>query len=221
MLRFNRLLLASSLFLAPPLANTTLYDSTASTGSEIYRVSVFTNNNGVGPAFSFTNTTAGTLADVKLSLQGVGTGTGSVTITLYSNNPTGPQPASALCTVGTVVDSSINGTVLQDFPVSSGCALAANTRYWIMLTSTNESNLYFVVTASSAGTGVAGEFSDLDGVTAPNTTSNNVTIGSVTSAPGGTTTSVPVTTPFALLLTILGLACVGAWMASRRSAQIL
>ena len=148
-------------------AESVFFDSTADPIADFDLIGKF------GPlAFSFTTgATDSTLADVKVNLWGTGGGTGSVTVALYSNNPTGPQPASSLASIGTVNDTTIPaGNLLVDLPVSAMVPLTANTRYWIVLSTANNSVLGLNWSDTNSGTGVAAEFNIYDGKTYANST---------------------------------------------------
>jgi len=166
-MKYSVLMLVWAALSAPAFSTTLVfYDATADA------IDTFDSIGQFGPfAFSFTTgSTSSTLADVKVNLHGNGSGTGSVTVALYSNNPNGPRPASALAVLGTVSDSSIAGDTLQDFPVASPVALSAGTRYWIVLSTTNGSALGFNWSETNAGTGVTAEFNIYDGKTYANST---------------------------------------------------
>lgn len=114
---------------------------------------------------SFSNgASADTLVDVKLTLQGNNTDGHSFSVDLYSSNA-GPVPGSLLANVGTLLDSALpgSGSSTFDFPVS--IALAASTRYWIGLSTTNGSDASWELALSSVGdTGVSGQFIDDTGI---------------------------------------------------------
>ena len=77
-----------------------------------------------------------TLADVILSLEQISSG-GHLTVGLYSDS--GSQtPGSSLVTPGTIPDSSLSVGSYSNQTVGGGnYALAANTRYWVVLTGTS------------------------------------------------------------------------------------
>jgi len=105
------------------------------------------------------------LTDVKVLLELFGSPTGSVTVSLLSSNETTmpyPSPGSTLLSIGTVSDTSIPPVPLHtptvvDVPVPS-YSLAANTRYWIQLGSTNGSTAGWDFSLDTSGTGVASEY---------------------------------------------------------------
>src|SRR5271157_1472278 len=85
-----------------------------------------------------TGNSAFTLASVGLKLEDIGNPTGSFTIQLLADNNI--SPGSPIYTVATVQDTSLTNS-LQDyfFTLSQPQVLQPNTRYWIGLTSTNNS----------------------------------------------------------------------------------
>ena len=155
MLRRSHILLAYCALLLPAFGeNVQFYDSTGDPIRLADGVSMY------GPeGFSFTTlATTANLTDVKLSLNGAGSGSGSVSVALYSNNGLGPQPGSLLASIGVVKDTAINGNVLYDLPMATPYALAANTRYWILLTPSNGTVLGLNWSLADAGPGVPSEY---------------------------------------------------------------
>lgn len=138
---------------------------------------------------------------------------GSLTFSLYSNNPTGPQPASQLITLGsTLLDTSLTSSLaLYDFPPGAPFGLTPNARYWVFVTS-NSSIGAIGITGTSAGTGVVNEFSW------PPTSANNSTNGSAIALVVATPTTPGIPVPPSVILTLVGLACVGFYIGSRRFA---
>lgn len=99
--------------------------------------------------------------------RGVLTGTGSITVSLYSNS--GDSIGSPIATIGTLNDSALTAVPqVYDFPVGSNISLAANTRYWIVVSTSNGSVAAWDYASTSAGTGVANEFYYTDGGSSPN-----------------------------------------------------
>jgi hypothetical protein len=105
------------------------------------------------------------LIDVVLKLQGVHDSR-SFTVSLYSDHNTvcapGPSctggPLTLLDTIATVSDNSLSTTLTDvNFALATPYTLAANTRYWIIASSTN-SGTQWSYTQDLTGTGVAGEF---------------------------------------------------------------
>ena len=81
-------------------------------------------------------------------------GGGLVTIALFSNN--GLRPGTQVAQLGTVPDTSLppSGTLRNfDIPVNPPIPLTPNTRYWIMVTSSNDSIAGFAWTADTSGIG--------------------------------------------------------------------
>lgn len=137
----------------------------------------------------------------------------SITVQLYSNNVSGPQPGSALTTIGTVLDSSVSTCrSLLTLPLTTPFTLAANTRFWIVLSTGNSSVLEINLTNTASGAGVLGEFFFGEGSTITNDTAF---IASVTGTANAPTTAAPAS----LLLTLAGLACVGLWLGRRRFSR--
>ena len=79
----------------------------------------------------------------------------SITVALYANSST--SPGALLWTIGSIDDSELS-SALQDyeFTLSTPYALAANTRYWIGLSTTG--NARWAWSEDLSGTGVAGEY---------------------------------------------------------------
>lgn len=89
---------------------------------------------------------------------------GSVTVSLLSN--AGLHPGGLLASLGTVLDSTLSSaqSSVIDIPIGTPIALAADTRYWIQLSSDNTSATW-AYSFDLSGTGVAGEYYDnADGV---------------------------------------------------------
>jgi hypothetical protein len=117
---------------------------------------------GIGPlADSFsTGGSSVLLTDLKLLLVVEGTPNPNATVTITLNSDNATAPGAVLTTIGTISDSSIPvgppGAVF-DFPVAS-FALAANTRYWIQLSTNDGSSAFWTWSLDTSGTGVANEF---------------------------------------------------------------
>ncbi len=122
-------------------------------------------SNGTDAVFSFGpladsfSTGAGgfTLASLGLKLEDVGSPTGSFTIQLLSDNNI--SPGNPIYTIATVQDSSLTNS-LQDyfFTLAQPQVLDPNTRYWIGLSSNNNSVAYWSWSVDTSGVGVAGEY---------------------------------------------------------------
>jgi len=132
----------------------TLYDNLGAAASGADQI----DNTVFGP-LSDSFSTGGSvtlLTDVKVSLVVQGNPTGSITITLNSDSST--SPGAVLTAIGTLNDTSIPlSPTVFDFPVSS-FSLAANTRYWIQIGSTDGSSAFWVWSSDVSGPGVMNEF---------------------------------------------------------------
>jgi hypothetical protein len=96
------------------------------------------------------------LADVQLLLQG-SPSPASLSVGVYSNVST--SPGVLLLTIGTLSDNALPSTLSAvDFPLSSPYALAANTRYWLVLNSTDSSTASWGWSLDQSALGVAGEY---------------------------------------------------------------
>jgi hypothetical protein len=110
-----------------------------------------------------TGSSALSLDDLQLVLDIKAPDTGSFTIGLYSDNST--KPGTQLLAIATVSDTTLTSTATTyDFPVAD-YALAANTRYWIVLGLTNgEVEGSWESSNPQAGdTGVSGQYTDYGG----------------------------------------------------------
>jgi hypothetical protein len=220
-------------------ANVIIYDGT---GNPPLGPDSVAANNPLG--ISFTNPIASTLVDVKVELisdviieverslpqlrfasahPGVRKSArvapnavvGSVTVSLYSSTGGGtPVPASLIANLGNPLqDTSLTGAAaLYDFPPNSSISLAGGTRYWIVVSTANASVAGWEV-GTDAGTGVPGEFWSAGGSSNPNTEFPYITQVTVSQTPSGT----PV--PPSVMLTLVGLACLGFYFGSRRFGQ--
>ena len=122
-------------------------------------------SNGTDAVFSFGpladsfSTGAGgfTLASLGLKLEDVGSPTGSFTIQLLSDNNI--SPGNPIYTIATVQDSSLTNS-LQDyfFTLAQPQVHGSDTRYWIGLSSNNNSVAYWSWSVDTSGVGVAGEY---------------------------------------------------------------
>lgn len=114
---------------------------------------------GFGPPLfnSFSTGALGfNLADVQLLLSG-SSSSGSLSLSLYSDSST--SPGALLLSIGTLSDNGLPSTLLAvDFPLGSSYALAANTRYWLVLDSTNGSTAVWSWSLDQSAVGVAGEY---------------------------------------------------------------
>jgi hypothetical protein len=151
----------------------TVYDNLMAATNAFYPIT----NQDLGPlADSFSSGPGGTLSDVQLNLVRQGIATGQVTAYLYSDSHTiRTTPVANLYTIGTVPDSAVSyapGSIV-DFS-GLNYTLAANTRYWILLTDNSPPNpatmLAWNWSKDTSGTGVAAEYfySPEFGTTRPN-----------------------------------------------------
>jgi hypothetical protein len=102
--------------------------------------------------------TDSTLLEVQLKLRGSSSSSsssGSLSVALYSDSNT--SPGKLLCTIGTLSDKALPSTwSVVDFALSY--PLAADTRYWVVLTSTNSSTAEWSWTPDQGDLGAAGEY---------------------------------------------------------------
>lgn len=83
---------------------------------------------------------------------------GSVTMTLLSN-AAGPTPGAVLDTIGTLSDSSVTSSLADyTFTLATPYTLAANTTYWIELTSDDGSSIFWSYSFDTSGTGVGDQY---------------------------------------------------------------
>jgi hypothetical protein len=112
----------------------------------------------VGPqADSFsTGSSAFNMTDVMMVLNG-SPSPGSISIQLFSDATT--SPGFVLSTIAVVSDNLLpsNPQVL-DFHLTTPYMLSANTRYWIELSSTNNSTANWAFSFDTTGVGVANEY---------------------------------------------------------------
>jgi hypothetical protein len=171
----NRLIIAAVLALTMLGGQTAraeiIYDSI--TGSTAVGLLAITPSTGpLGDSFS-TGALASMLSDVKVGFFDPSSSpTGSVTVTLFSDS--GNSPATPLDVLGTVATSSIaTGTfAIEDFSSFAPINLTASTRYWIILSTSNGSQLDAVITNTLSGPEVATEFNYFSG-----TAQSNVSVG--------------------------------------------
>jgi len=156
------------------------------------------------------------LGDVTVALLKGSASAGSFTVGLYADSST--SPGALLDTIGSMNDSALlSGINDYDFPVAP-TSLAANTRFWIGLTSSNSSTTGWSVESpfthpSPPEIGVSGEFVD------DNNGVKGVIISDFGAAPQMRLSSAPASTaapePASLVLVICGLASL-RWMRGRR-----
>lgn len=156
-------ILAAFTFAVPVHADVFTFDNLNATTVDADSLATF------GPiAASFSTANYGTtLTEVSLKLSATAD-TGSLTVQLLSDAST--SPGSVLSTIGTLSDSLLSSTLLNyTFTLAAPFNLAANTRYWIELTSIG-SSANWAWSQDIAGPGVAGEYiSNTNGIFANST----------------------------------------------------
>ncbi len=188
---------------AGPARATVIYDNlNAATNGNFNFVSA--PDGPLADSFS-TGSSAVGLVDVKVQLYiPVDPPSPFTTVQLLSDNA--GSPGSVLTTLGTVSDSALSliGPAVVDFPLSTPFALAADTRYWVELSTSTGSNAAWPYSADTSGVGVANEFFFGNGSVHPNSTFGGPYVMQVTVTPE----------PASLLLA--GLGAVGLLVAVRR-----
>ncbi|MFM7244503.1 MAG: choice-of-anchor R domain-containing protein [Planctomycetaceae bacterium] len=118
-----------------------------------------------GPLYDSFSTGTGAgflLTDVQLLLFNAGINAGSTSIGIYDTRTLSGGavvPGDLVATIGTVSDSSLSGTAsVWNVSVASPVSLAAGTRYWAGLSTSDNANAQWSFTSTNAGTGVAGEY---------------------------------------------------------------
>ena len=96
------------------------------------------------------------LLDVQLMLRG-SPSSGSFSVSLYSDSSA--SPGKLLCTIGTLSDNALPlSWSVVDLSLASPYDLAADTRYWLVLNSTNSSTAEWSWSPDQEALGVAGEY---------------------------------------------------------------
>jgi hypothetical protein len=120
-----------------------------------------------------TGTGAAALTDIKVLAYGNpilgngGVSAGSVDLTLLADN--GTAPGAALLYLGSLSDSALSTSpTVFDVPLATPYNLAANTRYWIELSSSNGTVAHWEFSQDTNGPGVANEFFSFGGSVYPN-----------------------------------------------------
>jgi hypothetical protein len=158
-MRFKKKFLLSSALLPIGFnaAADTLYDS-LSASSAGYNLISDANFGPLADSFS-TGSSAFLLRDVQLALKVDNpTTTGTVTVSLLSDNYT--SPGVSLATLGTINDSALSAytPATVDFAQATAIDLAANTRYWVEVSATDDSSAGWSYTADTSGVGVVTEY---------------------------------------------------------------
>jgi len=139
--------------LASAVSADVLYDNLSSYSEGVDSLAV------LGPPLfnSFSTGPSGfNLVDVKLLLTGRPS-PGSLSVSVYSDSST--LPGTPLLTIGTLSDNALPSTLSAvDFALGSPYALSANTRYWLVLGSTNGSTVLWSWSLDQSAVGVAGEY---------------------------------------------------------------
>jgi hypothetical protein len=131
-----------------------------------------------------------------------------VVVSLYSDSSTSPGTLLATSAT-TVADTSLSETPAAfTFPFSN-YPLANNTRYWIGVSSPNDSVAEWWVTNTLTGTETATEYSEFDGEVLPN---DQAFLMQVIVDPS---TPPPTPAPASVTLVVIGLGC-AAWYFRRR-----
>jgi hypothetical protein len=137
---------------------------------------------------------------------------GSITVALYGDSS--GSPGTLLTTIGTLNDTSLTtGPTTFDFPLGAPFLLAANTKYWIGLSTANGSTAFWNWSLDVSGVGVSGQFFFNNGGLSPNTDGPyqmRVTAAAIPSGPP------PVPAPSSLLLTLSGILAAGLYLMRRR-----
>jgi hypothetical protein len=153
---FFHFLLGASLLASAAHGQTVLYGNLNATIGSYYYVGL-----GQGPLYnSFsTGATSLNLTDLKIVIQGISSNA-TFTAALFSNNVNN-TPGLQIQALGTLSDSNDPSTATAvDIPVSPSVKLAANTRYWIGLSTASDSDTQWATTQSTAGTGnISNEYS--------------------------------------------------------------
>ncbi len=151
----SAIVLVFGLFGAVKANAVTLFDSI--TGSNSVATDAVA---GDGPLYASFSTIAGvvSLTEVQVVLSATATTDGgSVNISLWSDNG-GPGPGSSLASLGTILDSALSGSATTYTFSGLSQSVAANTRYWIELATSNQSSALWWYTDNTAGIGVSGEY---------------------------------------------------------------
>jgi hypothetical protein len=114
---------------------------------------------GDGPlAQSFNSTNGGLLHDVQLELTSASPLIGTIQVTLVADN--GNTPGSTIVSLGTLSSSQVSTSSNQtfDFAPTATTFLAADTNYWIELSSLTPNGIEWLGSDDTSGLGVDGSF---------------------------------------------------------------
>jgi len=212
--------LAFGLFGAVQANAVTLFDSiTGSTPAAADSVNLD------GPLYASFSTVGGVvnLTEVQVVLSAeVTTDGGSVNISLWSDDG-GPSPGSSLALLGTIADSAMTGSPAIYTLSGLSEPLTASTRYWIELSTSDQSSAGWSWTSSTTGTGVSGEYwlNNYAGGVVPNVGDINFIPSPYEMRVFASTSAVPL--PAALPLFASGLGALGflGWRRKRKNAAAL
>jgi hypothetical protein len=149
-------------------ASTVLFDTT--TGFH-YAYAIATN----GTAASFSSGSSPALlkeVDLNLALVSSPAGAGVISISLYSAGTNSysmlPVPGTFLDSIGTLNESTVGSNpALFAFSLSSAFLLAANTQYWVVLSSTGSDAGWGVTTDQVDAIGTTGQYFTGGGASTP------------------------------------------------------
>ncbi len=163
------------------------------------------------------------LTSVVLTLSSENTGPrGSITVNLYSDSST--SPGTLLTQIGTLDDTALSSNLQNyTFTLATPYSLAANTRYWIGVTSVGGSIAlwwYLDISDSLTGTGAASEFDDDAGdIRANGSGESDTFLLQVTANPAAAPPPSATPVPPSLTLTLIGVVCLGLYSMRRRSVH--
>ena len=145
-----------------------------------------------------------------------------ITVALYADSA--GSPGSLLTTIGTLNDTSLSASPSSfDFPLGTPALLAANTRYWIGISTTNGSAAFWDWSLDIGGTGVSTGFFANDGGVSPNVDGPyQMRVTALSGAPTTTPTPSPTPTPSSTpapptaVLMLIGAICIGLYVTGRK-----